>query len=149
MFRIYIMAASLIFLTAIGCNNVEDMPDRDELEAEKEKIENVLVTFFRAINEKDWQLFEETVRLDWKYYDSGGNIFTHDEFIDATENITEYEAEVTELEIHFSDDMSMAVVGYQGETVYRVNDEVRDFYGFRTTVLNKENDRWVIIHHHL
>ncbi len=56
MFRIYIIAAGLIFLAAFGCNNVEDMPDRNELEAEKVKVENVIVTFFRAINEKDWQL---------------------------------------------------------------------------------------------
>jgi len=137
-----------VFLIALigftGC------PEPVDVDQERERISEVITEFFQALEEENWELFRESVHQEWKYFSPAGRIHTLDEIMDIfEEGVSDFSVEIEDLSIRISWDGSMGWATFTSEIQHMMQEEHIEEYGLSTMVLERENDRWVIIHLHV
>jgi len=145
--RMHYVGLGVFLIALIGFTGCPEPVDVDQ---ERERISEVVTEFFQALEEENWELFRELVHQEWKYFSPTGRIHTLDEIMDIfEERVSDLSVEIEDLSVRISGDGNMGWATFTSEVHHMMQEEHIEAYGLSTMVLERENDRWLIIHLHV
>jgi len=145
--RMHYVGLGVFLIALIGFTGCPEPVDVDQ---EREHVSEVITEFFQALEEENWELFRERVHQEWKYFSPTGRIHTLDEIMAIfEESVSDFSVEMEDLAVRISGDGSMGWATFMSEVHHMMQEEHIEYHGLSTVVLEREDDRWLIIHLHV
>lgn len=129
-----------ILLTSHGCAK------RIDVEAEKENIRAAIEKTADAIQHQDWETLKGLISDDWEHFSHIGERWDMEAMKKFfQDHITDHKIEFSDIEIHISDDGTMAWAKFNEQTEYKFDGNPVKENAIFTAIFEKKNSDWVMV----